>query len=63
MTRRPPTSYLIRLERSEQGQSEGTVTSVATGDRASFIGLPEMLVILERWSESSGASTDQEAQP
>ncbi|MGH2378740.1 MAG: hypothetical protein ACRDGT_09710 [Candidatus Limnocylindria bacterium] len=51
MTRQPAASFLIRLERGDDGSTAGTVTSVQTGERTDFAGLSELATLLERWSE------------
>ncbi len=64
MTRRPASSFLVRLESGRPGTSEGTVTSVATGERASFASLPEMARIIERWSTADvSPQNTEEADP
>lgn len=50
MTRQTAGSFLIRLERGEDGARAGSVTSVQTGERADFGSFSELAQILERWS-------------
>lgn len=50
-------SFLIRIEATDDGHRVGTVTSVQTGERAPFDGLPELAHVLERWAGSGGPLT------
>lgn len=53
-------SFLIRVETADDGHRDGTVTSVQTGEHASFDGFAELASILERWVRPDGASGTEE---
>jgi len=60
MTRRPASSFLIRLDPTDGSVREGTITSVRTGERAPFAELPEMVRIIEAWTSADEAPPKQE---
>ena len=60
MTQRTAASFLIRVEASDDGSREGTVTSVQTGEHAPFAGFSELARILERGAGASGALSTEE---
>ncbi len=54
----------MRIESGDDGQLGGVVTSVRTGEHASFARLDEMVRIIERWSGAEGPSPNtKEATP
>lgn len=60
MTGQSAGSFLIRLVAAEGGDRAGTVTSVQTGEHASFTGFAELASIIERWVGSAGAPGQEE---
>lgn len=55
MTREPPTSFLIRLDRP----GEGTITSIVTGERVAFATLSDLVRAIERLTNARPGSRHQ----